>query len=226
MRIDKEYYDNGRLMHRTPYDDDGKINGACMSWYEDGTLKRESHHVHGKLNGVSRSFHKDGSIALEKHFVMGVEVSKNQITIHQKIVSEPDRWFRSSDFFFLDDQRIVDETGGMIRWCSTCETDSSPNRPCFCGLWVVQRPDGMFLGDTERGRDMWVSDWRKDACHFDSKPEAFNLACILVSDQGPLELHKIGDRENKFNVVVSSSQSLVKVMSSENLLKWSAQLGQ
>jgi len=105
-------------------------------------------------------------------------------SIYDIIKDRPDEWLRSSDFTTEEQQWDLDETGGMIKWCSTCKCDSSPNRPCFCGVMVLRREDGLYWG----GENGWVEDWKYHAEHFFSAKTAKQVAEAIVADHGTISM--------------------------------------
>ena len=90
-------------------------------------------------------------------------------------------WIRRNDCATEGQRGELDKIGGMIRWCPTCECYSSPNRPCFCGVMVLQRKDnGLFWGHANG----WVEDWKFHAEHFFSSDAASKVALALSEDCG------------------------------------------
>src|SRR5688572_13410553 len=49
----------------------GAYHGVARSWYPDGTLKGEDHHVHGLINGIRREWFPDGAIRREETWEYG-----------------------------------------------------------------------------------------------------------------------------------------------------------
>lgn len=115
-------------------------------------------------------------------------------SIYEIARENPDRWLKADSF--EDEEQLWDlaETGGMIKFCTTCDTNSSPNRPCFCGLVIIARKDGMFWAD-ENQDEPWTTDWKFKAEHFLSIEEAELVAQALKEDQGELRLCRIGAKK-------------------------------
>lgn len=105
-------------------------------------------------------------------------------SIYDIAFAKPDTWIRE-DECTTDEQRWdLCETGGMLQYCSCCETFNSPNRPCFCGAIVLRHPStGLFWG----GENGWVSDWKYAAEHFFSLDSAAEVAQALVDDVGHIQ---------------------------------------
>lgn len=123
------------------------------------------------------------------------------MSIWDRVKQEPGRWFRAADFDSEEDQWDVAETGGMIQWCMVCDTHCSPNRPCFCGLWVIQRQDdGRYFYDPERADVDWGEDWKYDAHHMFGMEEALQVARALADAVGPVVVRKIGSPKETWNV--------------------------
>lgn len=54
--VEKEYYENGKLMSETPYKDN-KANGVDKMYYENGRLMGEARYKNGKRNGVEKAYY-------------------------------------------------------------------------------------------------------------------------------------------------------------------------
>jgi len=102
----------------------------------------------------------------------------------------PDQWLH--DDFFDDEEQLWDlaEGGGCIMYCTTCGLHAQPNRPCFCGAWVIQRSDGKFWAQAGKS-SQWTDDWRYCAEHFWDRSSAGDVASALTADSGVLALRRI-----------------------------------
>ena len=101
-------------------------------------------------------------------------------SIYDVARTKPDEWVRRPDCTTDDHVHDLDETGGMLCWCTCCELFNSPNRPCFCGCMILQRQsDGMFWC----GESGWLDNW-KHAEHFFAADSAAEVARVLVADNG------------------------------------------
>ena len=83
------------------------------------------------------------------------------MSILDKAMATPDVCLGHKHCQTDEDHDIVDEGGGALWFCSTCEFIAQPNRPCFCGMALVQNAEGLFFSHEEN----WVSDWRWKADH-------------------------------------------------------------
>jgi hypothetical protein len=52
-------------------DAEGRIQGLCIGWYEDGTLKDELYYKDDKVEGVRRQWYKDGKLRSENNYKDG-----------------------------------------------------------------------------------------------------------------------------------------------------------
>ena len=59
--IDRDYYDNGKIMYETMYLN-GKIDGFTMSWNKKGNLISKVQYKDGTLNGVWETYYESGVI--------------------------------------------------------------------------------------------------------------------------------------------------------------------
>ncbi|KKL84755.1 hypothetical protein LCGC14_1961600 [marine sediment metagenome] len=97
-------------------------------------------------------------------------------SIYDVAKSRPGDWIRKDDCATEDQQEQLQQVGGMIRCCPTCEGYSSPHRPCLCGVMVLQRKDnGLFWGHANG----WIEDWKFHAEHFFSLDTASKVALAL-----------------------------------------------
>lgn len=61
------YASTGNKMRENNYID-GKLNGLCRNWFEDGTLNIEAFYKDDKLHGIHKEFHKNGKLFIEKNY--------------------------------------------------------------------------------------------------------------------------------------------------------------
>ncbi|MBF0595605.1 MAG: hypothetical protein HQL22_11665, partial [Candidatus Omnitrophica bacterium] len=50
---------------------DGKFDGVCMLWHENGKKRREETFVNGQLNGLARTWYENGSLKTIERFERG-----------------------------------------------------------------------------------------------------------------------------------------------------------
>lgn len=115
------------------------------------------------------------------------------MSLFDTIKTRPDTKFYEYDFDNELDKDTIEESGGYIRWCSTCLCFDSPNRPCSCGLWMLQRVDNGYFWGAQYGRDdqEWVKKVWDAAQESDSK-DLMNIAMALNEDIGEMRLIRIG----------------------------------
>lgn len=70
-RRDREFHDNGALRREYLYVD-GKLDGAFVTRFADGSTEWEESYAKGKKVGVERWFHRNGKLRQEEHWVDGV----------------------------------------------------------------------------------------------------------------------------------------------------------
>ena len=101
-------------------------------------------------------------------------------------MEKPGEWIRSSDCDTDEQRAAIDETGGMLQWCRTCEMFNSPNRPCFCGCIILQRKsDGLFWG----GEHGWIEYWKFHAEHHFALNSAKIVAQALCDSVGEIAIY-------------------------------------
>jgi len=118
------------------------------------------------------------------------------MNVFEHVKTEPDRMFNSAEFSDPEDQDIIDEGGGYLMWCATCDCHCSPNRPCFCGAWVIRR-DGKYFADLDHCESDWTEDWKYQAAHFYGLEECLVVARAL---EGPLTVHQVGRDDQDLNL--------------------------
>lgn len=65
-RIEKEYYDDGKVKSETPYKD-GKIDGEVREYFENGNLEGVITYRNGLLHGEVKLYREDGTLR-QRHF--------------------------------------------------------------------------------------------------------------------------------------------------------------
>ena len=105
------------------------------------------------------------------------------MSIFEKAMENPDGCLAHRHFDNEEDHWDLEEGGGAVWFCSTCELVAQPNRPCFCDLAVVQNAEGMFFSHEHN----WVSDWRWEADHMWPKQaklvaEALGARVIVIGE--------------------------------------------
>ena len=64
----KWWYENGQLSNENNYKD-GKKQGLCKWWYENGQLRSEGNHKDGKPDGLYKWWHENGQLKSEGNLI-------------------------------------------------------------------------------------------------------------------------------------------------------------
>jgi hypothetical protein len=57
-----EYYDNGQLKAKLPFDENGKFDGAAEYYFENGCVMRSGSFIHGFFQGEWRTYDERGNL--------------------------------------------------------------------------------------------------------------------------------------------------------------------
>jgi len=57
-----EYFDNGQLKARLPFDQNGKFDGAAEYYFENGCVMRSGNFVHGRFRGEWLNYDEGGNV--------------------------------------------------------------------------------------------------------------------------------------------------------------------
>ena len=70
----RHWHENGQLKYEYNFKD-GKRDGLCRTWYEDGQLGWEDNYKDGKLEGLCRYWHENGQLKWEDNYKDGNRIS-------------------------------------------------------------------------------------------------------------------------------------------------------
>jgi len=69
--FERDWYSNGQLRKQVSFLRDGKLNGECKFWRENGQLWTHSFYRDGRLEGEHKSWYDDGRFMIGKFYRNG-----------------------------------------------------------------------------------------------------------------------------------------------------------
>jgi antitoxin component YwqK of YwqJK toxin-antitoxin module len=73
---EKRYYPNGQLTAEMNYDTEGKLDGAFISYYENGQIEEITNYAHGKEQGDWKLFDAEGFLKVKAVYSEGAIMGK------------------------------------------------------------------------------------------------------------------------------------------------------